>query len=60
VVEGRIPRMVIADLEHRGHEIIVGDDWSQGKVMGIRYDQDRGVIVGGASPRRGIGYALGW
>jgi hypothetical protein len=29
-------------------------------VMGIRYDGTRGVIQGGVSPRRQIGYALGW
>jgi gamma-glutamyltranspeptidase/glutathione hydrolase len=60
VVEGRIPQAVIAALEHRGHEVVVTDDWENGKVMGIRYDQERGVISGGVSPRRGIGYALGW
>jgi gamma-glutamyltranspeptidase/glutathione hydrolase len=59
-VEGRIPREVIADLDRRGHEVVVLDGWANGKVMGIRLDTDRGVIMGGVSPRRGIGYALGW
>jgi gamma-glutamyltranspeptidase/glutathione hydrolase len=58
--EGRISGDVIAALERRGHEVTVVDGWSNGKVMGIRYDKARGVISGGASPRTMIGYALGW
>jgi gamma-glutamyltranspeptidase/glutathione hydrolase len=60
VVEGRISRKVIAELERRGHEVVVTGDWVNGKVMGIRYDKARGVIQGGVSPRGQIGYALGW
>ncbi len=59
-VEGRIPPDVIAGLEGRGHEVAVIDSWANGKVMGIRFDQERGVIAGAVSPRRTIGYALGW
>lgn len=58
--EGRISREVIAALERRGHEVALLDGWANGKAMGIRYDQERGVILGGVSPRRMIGYALGW
>ena len=60
VVEGRIPRQVVAELERRGHDVVVTDDWANGKVMSIRYDKARGIIQGGVSPRRQIGYALGW
>ena len=60
VVEGRIPPEVIAELERRGHEVVVNDGWTNGKVMGIRYDKDRGVLLGGVSPRGSIGYAMGW
>jgi len=60
VVEGRIPRQVIAELKRRGHEVVVTDDWVNGKVMSIRYDQTHGVIQGGVSPKGNIGYALGW
>lgn len=60
IAEGRIPQDVIAELERRGHEVVVTGDWENGKVLGIRLDQERGVILGGASPRRGIGYAFGW
>jgi gamma-glutamyltranspeptidase/glutathione hydrolase len=58
--EGRIPLEVIAELERRGHEVILDDDWVHGKVMGIRYDKARRVIIGGVSPKGIIGYALGW
>jgi gamma-glutamyltranspeptidase/glutathione hydrolase len=60
VAEGRIPREVIAELERHGHEVVVTDGWVNGKVMGIRYDRERGVIRGGVSPRGIVGYALAW
>jgi len=60
VAEGRIPREVIAELERRGHEVVVTAGWVNGKAMGIRYDAERGVIRGGVSPRGIVGYALGW
>ena len=59
-VEGRIRPEVIAELERRGHEIVVGGDWSQGKVMGICRDEERGVIMGACSPKGTVGYAMGW
>jgi gamma-glutamyltranspeptidase/glutathione hydrolase len=60
VAEGRIPREVIAELERRGHEVVVTGGWVNGKVMGIRYAGERGVILGGVSPKGIVGYALGW
>jgi gamma-glutamyltranspeptidase/glutathione hydrolase len=60
MVEGRIPREVIAELERRGHEVVVTDGWVNGKVMGIRYNKAHGVILGGVAPKGNIGYALGW
>ena len=58
--ESRIPSEVIGELERRGHEVVVTEGWSNGKVMGVRYDKERGVIIGGASPKGNIGYAIGW
>jgi gamma-glutamyltranspeptidase/glutathione hydrolase len=60
IVEERLPPEVRADLERRGHEVVVTDGSTAGKVMGIRYDAERGVMSAGVSPRRIIGYALGW
>jgi len=59
-VEGRLPADVVRELEGRGHEVKAIGDWANGKVMGIRFDGERGVIAGGVSPRRAIGYGLGW
>ncbi len=59
-VEDRIPGDVIAGLERRGHEVTMIDGWANGKVMGIRFDPVHGVIAGAVSPRRTVGYALGW
>lgn len=60
VVEDRISPAVREELARRGHEVVLTEGWANGKVMGIRYDTERGVILGGASPRRNLGYALGW
>lgn len=58
--ENRVPREVIDELERRGHDVVIDEGWVHGKVMGIRYDKERGVIVGGCSAKGNIGYALGW
>lgn len=59
-VESRINPQVIQELEQRGHLVSINDGWEHGKVMGIRYDKDLGIILGGASPRGGVAYAIGW
>jgi gamma-glutamyltranspeptidase/glutathione hydrolase len=58
--EDRIAPEVIAELERRGHRVSVVGGWVMGKCMGIRFDHERGVILGGASPKGTIGYAIGW
>jgi gamma-glutamyltranspeptidase/glutathione hydrolase len=60
VAESRLAPEVLLELGRRGHEVVVTDAWSNGKVMGIRYDKERGVIFGAASPKGNIGYAIGW
>jgi gamma-glutamyltranspeptidase len=60
VAENRIPPDVIKALEARGHEVVVTEGWVHGKCMAIRLDRERGIILGGVSPRGKIGYALGW
>ena len=60
VAEGRISGDILAELERRGHEVEVTDDWSNGKPMGIRYGGPGGVIAGAVSPKGIIGHALGW
>ena len=59
-VEPRIPEDVRKGLEGKGHRIIVDEPWSHGRCLAIRYDPEIGVMFGGASPRTGDPYAIGW
>ena len=58
VAESRIPSEVRRELERRGHDIKLTGDWANGKVMGIRWHADKGVIAGAASAKNTIGYAM--
>ena len=60
VAESRIPQPVIDELIKRGHRVEMTGEWSNGKVMGIRFDKERGVISGGVAAKGNIGYAIGW
>jgi gamma-glutamyltranspeptidase/glutathione hydrolase len=60
VAESRIPAEVLNELRRRGHEVVETGPWSNGRVLGIRIDPERGLIFGGASPRVETGYAIGW
>jgi gamma-glutamyltranspeptidase/glutathione hydrolase len=55
-----IPAETLAELRRRGHEIILSGPWEGGKVLAIRYDKANGVIMGAASPKGNISYAMGW
>jgi len=59
-IEPRIPEEVIEGLKKKGHKIIVDKPWSHGRCLAIRYDPETGVMYGGASPRTGDPYAIGW
>jgi len=59
-VEPRIPETVIKGLKRRGHKIVVSAPWSHGRCLAIRYDPRKGLITGGASPRTGDPYVVGW
>ncbi|MFQ6052918.1 MAG: gamma-glutamyltransferase family protein [Candidatus Bathyarchaeia archaeon] len=59
-VEPRIPEGVREGLRRKGHKIVVDRPWSHGRCLAIRYDPETGVIFGGASPRTGDPYAIGW
>ena len=60
IAESRIAARVTNDLAQKGHEVVSTGGWSNGKVMGIRYDKAKGVIMGAVSPKGNIGYAIGW
>ncbi len=59
-VEGRIAAETQQALRERGHDLAVSGDWEHGRVMGIRYNTETGVIAGAASPRLETGYCIGW
>ena len=60
-MESRVRRETGAALEQLGHRVKWWPDWSwrAGGVCAITVDQSRGVLQGGADPRR-PGYAVGW
>ena len=59
-LEGRIPAHTVEDLVGRGHKVEVWDDWSPrlGSLNVILLDRERGILSGGADPRRDA-YAIG-
>ena len=59
-VPSRLPRPVVDDLERRGHVVQTTDEWTQGKVLAIRYDREKGSMHGAVSPGDTIGSAIGW
>jgi gamma-glutamyltranspeptidase/glutathione hydrolase len=59
-LEPRIPAEVAAELRAKGHKVVISKPWSHGRCLAIRYDPRSGLMSGGASPRTGEPYALGW
>jgi gamma-glutamyltranspeptidase / glutathione hydrolase len=59
-IEGRISRDTINELERRGHQAEVWDDWTprMGALCAIEVDRERGALFAGADLRRD-GYAIG-
>lgn len=51
IAESRIPAGVSDELSQKGHEIVSTGAWSNGKTMGIRYDEEHGVIMGAVAPK---------
>lgn len=59
-LEPRIPETVASELRKRGHKVQISKPWSHGRCLAIRYNSRTGLISGGASPRTGEPYAIGW
>ena len=59
-IEGRISPETVAELERRGHQPEVWDDWTgrMGCLCAIEVDRERGGLSAGSDPRRD-GYAMG-
>ncbi|MFE2938413.1 gamma-glutamyltransferase family protein [Streptomyces sp. NPDC059255] len=58
-VEARTDPDVIAGLRHRGHDVTVGDAWSEGRLCAVARDPETGVLSAAANPRGMQGYAVG-
>ncbi|MCF3962075.1 gamma-glutamyltransferase family protein [Streptomyces fuscigenes] len=58
-VEGRTDPAVVAELRRRGHEVTVGEDWSEGRLCAVARDPATGVLSAAANPHGMQGYAVG-
>lgn len=57
VVENRLPKATVTELERRGHIVEVGPDWSEGRLVAASTD---GTFLRAAANPRGMqGYAAG-
>ena len=57
VLEGRMPKATIEELEKRGHLVEVGPDWSEGRLVAAA--RDGALLKAAANPRGMQGYAIG-
>ncbi|MFD6284822.1 gamma-glutamyltransferase family protein [Streptomyces sp. NPDC060205] len=58
-VESRTDPEVVADLRGRGHDVEVGDAWSEGRLCAVARDPRTGILSAAANPRGMQGYAVG-
>ncbi len=59
VVEDRISAATLDELRRRGHDLLVSDGWSLGRVSAAGIDPRTGFLRAAANPRGGQGYAVG-
>ncbi|MGW4171307.1 gamma-glutamyltransferase family protein [Streptomyces chartreusis] len=58
-VESRTDAAVVEELRRRGHDVTVGDAWSEGRLCAVARDAETGVLSAAANPRGMQGYAVG-
>lgn len=58
-VEARTSPEVVAELRRRGHDVTVGEPWSEGRLCAVARDPETGVLSAAANPRGMQGYAVG-
>jgi gamma-glutamyltranspeptidase / glutathione hydrolase len=59
VVESRLGEQTIEELRRCGHDVVVSDAWSLGRLSAVSRDPDTGVLRAAANPRGMQGYAVG-
>jgi len=57
-IEARVDPSLIAALRDRGHDVMVVDDWSLGRLSAVTRDAE-GLLRAAANPRGMQGYAVG-
>jgi gamma-glutamyltranspeptidase/glutathione hydrolase len=58
-VEARTDPGVVEELRRRGHDVTVGEPWSEGRLCVVARDPETGVLSAAANPRGMQGYAVG-
>ncbi|PBC60279.1 gamma-glutamyltransferase [Streptomyces sp. Tue6028] len=58
-VESRTDEAVVDELRRRGHDVQVGEAWSEGRLCAVARDPATGVLSAAANPRGMQGYAVG-
>jgi len=58
-VESRMGAAVVGELRRRGHDVTVGDPWSEGRLCAVARDPGTGILSAAANPRGMQGYAVG-
>ena len=58
-VEARTPPEVVAELRRRGHDVLVGGPWSEGRLCAVARDPRTGILSAAANARGMQGYAVG-
>ncbi|MEU3984312.1 gamma-glutamyltransferase [Streptomyces sp. NPDC026672] len=58
-VEARTDPAVVEELRRRGHDVTVGDAWSEGRLCAVARDPRTGILSAAANPRGMQGYAVG-
>ncbi|WJD97596.1 gamma-glutamyltransferase family protein [Streptomyces antimycoticus] len=59
VVESRVGEAAVAELRRRGHDVVVGEPWSEGRLCAVARAPETGVLLAAANPRGAQGYAVG-
>ncbi|MFC8828149.1 gamma-glutamyltransferase family protein [Streptomyces sp. NPDC057137] len=58
-VEPSMDAAVVEGLRRRGHDVTVGEPWSEGRLCAVARDPRTGVLSAAANPRGMQGYAVG-
>jgi gamma-glutamyltranspeptidase/glutathione hydrolase len=59
-LEARYPTSTVEALERRGHRVVIGSPWSEGRLSacGVDGEGDQLIVKAGANPRGMQGYAI--